>query len=558
MPDPQKLTAADWESAVPLSPSDWAGAQTVRQAPGPLTRQGPPTDAPAIGSGLRSSLQHGVLTFLSGINPAAQAQGLVDTAVDAAQGAPNYRSQTEGLFNQARDAFHKGDYVTASSKFVDYLLNGVPGLGASIDSVQKMGEQGDYSGMVGGSAALGVNVSSPALINRALPDVGVSAAQTRQLGATMARSPMDAQAVSDIIKAVPPKASAPYDPADLARARNYLAAEHQQMPIDSVEGLRDAADSGIATIEQRVSSYVAANPTDLIRTDPIAAIKAAFKDNQRSDALQQGLKDVASFNLDQPLTVSRADQIRAQLNAENKAILKRNNYDVATARSADPGFAAREAASAALRDGIYDQLEERGIQGVRELRRDEGSLIKVRNAAQRQIFSGDKAVPGTGTNTLGRQVAGNVAQAATVATGAELGGPGGAVGAAPIGAQIKSMFVKPNLSRDALIQRAFSNTGNAGPVYPQIPETPSARGLLNAPATPLGAAPDTSYVRGVPAQAQTPIRLALPPGNANAIPLGPSPDTSGITVGRPRSVIVRDPATGRFKRIYTTEFGGSQ
>jgi hypothetical protein len=68
---------------------------------------------------------------------------------------------------------------------------------------------------------------------------------------------------------------------------------------------------------------------------------------------------LADFNFDQPKTLAEADAIRSQLNAENKAVLKKNSYDVATALAADPGFAAREAAAESLRDGIYQRLEHR-------------------------------------------------------------------------------------------------------------------------------------------------------------------------------------------------------
>jgi hypothetical protein len=206
------------------------------------------------------------------------------------------------------------------------------------------------------------------------------------------RTKQGAEAAHAFQLAVPPSKTSPYEPTDPHAAMPWLDVEHAAKPITSIEGLRDAADSAITRIEDHIHQAIGANPNDLIRNQPLVAVKNALRRFTRSDAMSAGLKDVESFGLDQPLTVERADQIRRDLNAENKGVLKRNHYDVATARSIDPGFAAREAASRALRDGIYTQLEARGIAGVRELRQDEGALLSVRNATERQIYAGDKTV----------------------------------------------------------------------------------------------------------------------------------------------------------------------
>ncbi len=370
------------------------------------------------------------------------------------------------------------------------------------------------------------------------------------------------QQVSSIVKAIPQTNAAKYTVSDINRARPYLEAEHTSAPIDSVESFHGSLNSAITQIEAHIGDYIAANPNDVIRTNPLRAVTNALSRNARQGAMEIGLREVSDLGLDKPMTVAQADKVRLQLNAENQAILKKNNYDIETARKADPGFAAREAASDALRDGVYNQLEARGISGVRELRLDEGALLKLRNATQRQIFNGAKAVSGTGANSVGRRIASQGVKVGSAGVGAgiggTLGGPVGAVGGATVGGiigeDLSKRIARPNLTRDALIQKAFEKpTGSRGPSYPTVPDTPSVRGLIDAPATRMPAAPDTSHVTvttGPPLQPK--IRGML---NAPARAMGPGPDASG-PMGRTNmanAVIRRNPNTGRYERIYTSE-----
>ena len=277
------------------------------------------------------------------------------------------------------------------------------------------------------------------------------------------RTAAGAQSSLQLQQAVPPSKSAPYTPDQFQRAMPYLDLEHRAEPVTSVQGFRDAADSAVKGIEGHIDTLVKANPTDTITTDPLAEVRAKLSQSVRGDALAAGLKELDDLNLDQPVTVVDAERIRKQLNAENTAILRKNSYDVATARAADPGFAAREIAAQSLRTGIYDALDARGAQGVRALRQDEGSIIALRNAAERQIYAGDKTVGGTGTSPLARK-------GAALAIRSVPGIP--AIVADPMA----QLIAPGNLTRDALVEKAFANRvpGKVPPVptlpNPQMPD----------------------------------------------------------------------------------------
>lgn len=434
-------------------------------------------------------------------------------------------------------------------------------------------------------------------VNHGLP--AVKAALDRRAAGKIEK--ITGQQVSDLMKAVPPSQAAPYDMSSIRRARPYLEAEHASSPITTVEHLVDAANSSVTQIEERVGQYIAANPNDLIRTNPLAAARRALSRIPRTDAMAAGLKELEGMGFEKDMTVQQADAARLQLNAENDAILKKNRYDIATARRADPGFAAREAASQALRDGVYDQLEARGIEGVRELRQDEGALLSIRNAAQRQVYAGEKNVAGTGSDSAARRIASRGVTLAGAGigglTGGSMGGPVGAgVGAtagATVGRELGGLIQRPNLSHDALIARSFESSRGLKPTYPTIPDGPAIRGQLGPGAHPMTSGPDASGIttgdaalgdfqiyptspqrligqgaRPMPS-APDPSRIITGDAALGEFKIHPSmgyeppaprgllnaaPDPSGISVSPAnRGQAVRDPKTGRFKRVFTSE-----
>lgn len=352
-------------------------------------------------------------------------------------------------------------------------------LGATPDQATLAGDVGAFAGGVGGSK-----------IGEAFNSARLSWAATR-------RTAQGAQSSLQLRQAVPPTKSAPYTTDQFQRAMPYFDLEHGQTPITSVQGLREAADNAVSGIEAHIEGLVQVNPTDTIRTNPIAAVKARLSQSVRGDAMSQGLKELSDLNLDQPITVVDAERIRKQLNAENTAILRKNSYDVATARAADPGFAAREAAVQSLRDGIYQQLEDRGVQGVRQLRQDEGAVIAMRRAIERQIFAGDKAVPRSAPISLPRQLA---------ATGLRLT-PTPAVIADPVA----RLLVPKNLTRDALVEKAFQSR-----VPGAVPNVPMARGTVVSGSEPV------PPVAGGPAPVTPPAGSMGPATNAG-LPPAPAP-----------------------------------
>jgi len=143
-----------------------------------------------------------------------------------------------------------------------------------------------------------------------------------------------------------------------------------------------------------------------------------------------------------------------------------------TARSVDPGFAAREAAAEALRNGIYNGLKEQGFTDAEALRHTEGSLLKIRNASLKQEFNGEKTVAGTEKGGTTRKAAGKVAKVGirggAAAVGAHVGGPLGAgaadVLATPAAEAAERAIAPGKMTKNDLIQRAFTPAPVVRPV----------------------------------------------------------------------------------------------
>ena len=435
----------------------------------------------------------------------------------------SFQGQGE-LAQRAKDSYSKGDYVGAIQHGINYLL---PFVGPQLDQAGEQAKQGDTAGAIGRTLGVSAPIiagSSP--VRGAAMDATAAAKSAVQKAFTPDAAAQAQAAHTNFMKAIPPTKTTPYTPDDLQAARPYLEDEHAGTPIQSVSDVKDAANSAIGRIENKVHEYIRANPQDQIATDPLAAVqsKLAPTNSLRNGFTDAGLKELEPYNLDQPMTVAKADALRRQFNAENNAFEAKNSVDKAQARATDPAYAAREAASQSLRDGIYGKLEDRGIPDVQQLRQDEGSIIAIRDAAQNQLFRGDQGVARTGSTSIPGRMARSAIQLGTTGGGAAIGGmvagapgaAGGAIIGGGLGEAINRVAFPGNLTRDALIEKSFSGRLTDGVTLPEAPARPSIRGLLNAPATELG-----------------PSTMTNPPSAAPAWDMNTTPARKGLLLNEP-------------------------
>lgn len=99
------------------------------------------------------------------MNPLSMFQGLANatSSPEGTGAAVNaYGQQNEKMLHDASDAYQNGDYTGAARHFFHYLLNGVPGLGSSLEEAGNKFQQHDFAGGLADTAALATQISAGA------------------------------------------------------------------------------------------------------------------------------------------------------------------------------------------------------------------------------------------------------------------------------------------------------------------------------------------------------------------------------------------------------------
>jgi len=335
-----------------------------------------------------------------------------------------------------------------------------------------------------------LNAGAEAVGGATLASEGVKGIRAGMKAKAAAAAPVEA--MRDFQLAIPPSKAAPYNEADWHATRPYLEEQHGLDSLSTPKEVEQAANKSVDKLEARTNGMIDANPDHVIKVNPIDAVRQALSGSADITFLERGLKSLERFQLgferkggvvDPQLTLRTGDDLRWQLNREMDAVLKKNNYDRATARATDPGFAAAEAAAESLRNGVYDGLEELGFKDARQLRLDEGSLIKIRNAANRQEFRGDKQVAGSDKSGPVRKLAAKAIKLTTTAGGAAKAGPLGAAVGSELGDRAAGFLdVKP-LTRNELITRSFEKTLHPPAGTPEAAAAVTSAPVAGAPTT---------------------------------------------------------------------------
>lgn len=317
------------------------------------------------------------------------------------------------------------------------------------------------------------------------------------------------QANEDFQKSIPSgPGKAAYEQEDIDRVRPYLDRYHTTVSdIKNPEHVYDALEHQRQGIENEIKPWTQGKyANEPLKIEDAAGTPVSLKqklvealkddEDQRPGFTEKALKTLDDYNTTD-LSMSEGDKLRKTLNDDNRAVLQKDRMDINTARATNPDFAARYELNNILRDGIYDRLEDKGVLNAREMRQDEASIIKVRNAADRMIPRGESTVKGTSEVGPIRQGAAWLAKKAGIAGGAAIGAsteiPGGAelgaVGGGMLGEKVASLLSPEDLTRNELLQRSMDvratqgaprqlDVANAQPSNPPaeaIPPAPSPR-----------------------------------------------------------------------------------
>jgi hypothetical protein len=467
-----------------------------------------------------------------------QATALGTSMLHPIDTAKAYSHSVTDIADKAKEAFDRGDYGQGVRHALNYLLTGAVGpVAVRSDQAGDLADQGQYARSLGATTDVGIQTAAPVVAHEAIrpPTPVVRSVPSLATGEvikppvpTPSGVPPAVKALPDLMKAAPPSRSTPYTPDDVIRAAPEIAAQLAKKPVEDMAGAVEATDLAAKNIQSKVKDLAAAHPNYTSVPSVLPSVRAQFsKGGAMGTAetdLPNALKTLAPFNLDQPMTLAEKMSVLTRMNALNDGVLSDRGWDTTTALNSDPKFAARYVAANALRDDIYNGLDSLGVPGVRQLQQRQASVIKLRDAMAAQQYKGDKTVSGTGANGPAANATRAAVPVAAYAVGSHYGGPIVGAGTAAVGHMVAQSLTPQNLTRDALVTRALKTLGlSMPPTYPEVPATVQPRGLLTAPATPLTEGADVSGTGG----------------------LYPA-----------KSIVVRDPATGRMKRVYTSEVAG--
>jgi len=316
-----------------------------------------------------------------------------------------------------------------------------------------------------------------------------------------------AGALEDFKSMAPPtrRGAGAYTDDDLSVARTYIEDAHAAKPITDTEGMYHALDEAGTSIDNQIDPHI-----DRYEKEPIKAnVKMEVADKlaeHSEDFLNKGLKVLNEHNITD-MNMGEGRKLLKNLNATNRTILNRffpGSMEIATLLRTDPEFAANYYAQEAIRNGIDGTLQDHGVNGIRELRRDQASIYRVKEAVAKQLQRGDQPVRGSGqSGSMRRAAAYATKRGLTVAgggTGAVAGsvfGPGGAAVGGGIGSIIGNvageklgrLWTPGDLTRDQLAARSAPIKGAGRPMNRMTGVgTPSSLPVFETPA-PIPASP---------------------------------------------------------------------
>lgn len=126
-------------------------------------------------------LESAASNFWDQVNPVKAITGLRDTVNDLPGAIKAYGQQNQRLAQRAEDAFKSGDYAGAVSHALHYILNGVPGVGATLDEASDQAKNGDIGGALGKTAGLAAAMIAPSKVPTAVKAIGDAASKVAEV-----------------------------------------------------------------------------------------------------------------------------------------------------------------------------------------------------------------------------------------------------------------------------------------------------------------------------------------------------------------------------------------
>jgi hypothetical protein len=329
-------------------------------------------------------------------------------------------------------------------------------------------------------------------------------AAKRASGITAIDPKVQGQAIADIAAGIPPTKSPKgnYTAEDMTRSAPYVQEETSKEEPKTIQDIRDGLQNQVDGIDTQLEPVIAKYGTAPIKVnsisgEPATVLQAVLESLQLDqEPLPEGFinkaaEELQKYNLTN-ITLAEANDLRARLIKENRATMNQNSWNVTDARAKDPRFAARDALYDVLRNGIHNKLDELGVKNSEVLRKDQASLIRLKNAADAAIRAGEVVKKGTAETGPVRKLLAKGAKAAGAAVGAAAGVAShvpfapealAAAGAAA-GEKIGRVVSPPDLTRNQVAVRGVKALRSAN-AKPQLDVTGAVAHADHPPVHPL-------------------------------------------------------------------------
>lgn len=311
------------------------------------------------------------------------------------------------------------------------------------------------------------------------------------------------------------------------------------MEPQTYRGAYDATKQHMADFyDKSIQSGVDANAGELVKSQPIAEAIKALETPTISKFFPEQAKaierEAARFE-GKTATVAECMEALKILNQVTKRMQQMAPEDRASVERVDASKAALDRATDELRNQIYDTLERKGVKGIRSYQLQYGALKEFREMLRRNIVRAEKAEANKPSyKEIPRRA---ISRHELLAGGIVTGGlvEPKMLPALTVLPAMEAIDIYAERARtpDAALKRSFDAIRRSQlPVVregaPSTPPLPNIRGLLTEGPRITPPPPDTSYVRGIPAQAEAPEAIRkgrlLPQGEGvGPIPSPPSP-----------------------------------
>ena len=337
---------------------------------------------------------------------------------EALQTAEDFRNQKPGVTQQnVDDAHDKASAATANlGKATTVLTDAHDALSNASDEADRMTDK-----------IARTNAKDAAK---------TSAVQTRKVK----------ESIDSFMKMAPPtnKQGGRYSYSDAQKFLGATEPMHAQKPIVTLQDHIDAGQKASDNIDAQIGEYTQKYGQDPITTNVTNDVRDKLSKSSITNFADDGADYLASkFNFTTDPTLPEAQKMLTDMNALNRDLLNTGGFRKAqTALRSDPKFAATYWAADSLRKGIDGALAERGVDNVKELRKDQYDIIKVKTALEAVQGKGSQVVRGSASSgpvMTARKVIGKSMKPLGGAGGAFLGAAAGST-LGPVGGEVGAVL----------------------------------------------------------------------------------------------------------------------